>query len=61
MIKRKQPSDFTYYSVVNDLEKTAFSKSHIEPEKLDQAQNVGMSIVIGLSFRLCFRLRLGFH
>ena len=61
MIKRKQPSDFTYYSVVNDLEKTTFSKSHIEAEKLDQAKNVGMSFVIGLSFCLCFRLRLEFH
>ena len=61
MFKRKQPSDFTFYSVVNDLEKTTFCKLHIEAEKQDQAQNVAMSIVIGLSFRLCLRLRLGFH
>ena len=54
MIKRKQPSDFAYYSVVNDLVKTTFCKSHIEAEKQDQAQKVGMSIVIGPSFRVCF-------
>ena len=61
MIQRKKPSDFAYYSVVNDLVKTTFCKSHIEAEKQDQAQKVGMIIVIGLSFRVCFWLRLGFH
>ena len=45
-----------------DLVKTRLSESEAEAEELNQLQSVGTSIVIGLSFRFCFRLRQsGFH
>ena len=37
--------------------KTRLSKSQAEAEEINQSQSVGMSIVIGFSFRFCFRLR----
>ena len=44
-----------------DLEKTRLSESEAEAEELNQSQSVGKCIVIGLSFRLCFRLRSPDH
>ena len=45
-----------------DLVKTRLSESEAEVEELNQSQSVGTCIVIGLSFRFCFRLRQsGFH
>ena len=45
-----------------DLVKTRLSESEAEAEELNQSQSVGTCIVIGLSFRFCFRLRQsGFH
>ena len=45
-----------------DLVKTRWSESEAEAELLNQSQSVGTSIVVGLSFRFCFRLRQsGFH
>ena len=45
-----------------DLVKTRLSESEAEAEELNQSQSVGTSIVIGLSFRFCFRLRQsGYH
>ena len=40
-----------------DLVKTRLSESEAEAEEPNQSQNVGTCIVIGLSFRFCFRLR----
>ena len=39
-----------------DLGKTRLSESEAEVEELSQSQRVGTCIVIGLSFRFCFRL-----
>ena len=45
-----------------DLVKTGWSLSQAEAEEVNQSQSVGTCIVIGLSFRFCFRLRQsGFH
>ena len=45
-----------------DLVKTRLSESEAEAEEPKQSQSVGTCIVIGLSFRFCFRLRQsGFH
>ena len=45
-----------------DLVKTRLSESEAGAEELNQSQSVGTCIVIGLSFRFCFRLRQsGFH
>ena len=45
-----------------DLVKTRLSESEAEAEEPNQSQSVGTCIVIGLSFRFCFRLRQsGFH
>ena len=40
-----------------DLVKTRLSESEAEAEEPNQSQSVGTCIVIGLSFRFCFRLR----
>ena len=40
-----------------DLVKTRLSESEAEAKEPNQSQSVGMYIVIGLSFRFCFRLR----
>ena len=54
--------DFGYHSLVYGLVKTGFSKMQAEAEELNQSQRVGMSIVIGLFLRFCFRLpQSGFH
>ena len=59
---KSERSDSAYDSVVYDQVKTRLSKSQAEAEKLNQSQSVGKCIVIGLSFRFCFRLRQsGFH
>ena len=52
MIQRKQCSAY-------DLVKTRLSESEAEAEERNQSQNVGTCIVIGLSFRFCFRLPTG--
>ena len=45
-----------------DQVKAGSSESQAEAEELNQSQSVGTCIVIGLSFRFCFRLRQsGFH
>ena len=45
-----------------DLVKTRLSESEAEAQEPNQSQSVGTCIVIGLSFRFCFRLRqFGFH
>ena len=42
--------------------KAGSSESQVEAEELNQSQSVETCIVIGLSFRFCFRLRQsGFH
>ena len=59
---RKQSSVSEYDSVVYDQVKTRLSRSKGEAEELNQLQSVETCIVIGLSFRFCFRRRLpGFH
>ena len=40
-----------------NLVKTRLSESEAEAEEPNQKQSVGTCIVIGLSFRFCFRLR----
>ena len=50
-------SDSAYDSVVYDQVKTRLSESQAEAEELNQSQSVGTCVVIGLSFRFCFRLR----
>ena len=55
-------SDSAYDSVVYYQVKTGSSESQAEAEELNQSQSMGACIVIGLSFRFCFRLRKsGFH
>ena len=45
-----------------DQVKAGSSESQVEAEELNQSQSVETCIVIGLSFRFCFRLRQsGFH
>ena len=45
-----------------DLVKTRLSESEAEAEEPNQSKSVGTCILIGLSFRICFRLRQsGFH
>lgn len=59
---KKRRSDFAYNSVAYSPVKTGLSESEAEEEQLNQSQNVGTSILIGLFFRVCFRLRqCGFH
>ena len=50
-------SGYGLLSVAYDLVKITLSPSQAEAEELNQLQSVGTSIVIGLSFRFCFRLR----
>ena len=58
----KQHSDSAYDSDVCDHVKPGSSESQAEAEQLNQSQSVGTCLEIGLSFRLCFRLRQsGFH
>ena len=40
----------------DDQVKRTLSESQAEAEELNQSQSVGTSLVIGLSFRFCFRL-----
>ena len=55
-------SDFAYDSVAYDQVKIRLSESQAEANELNQSQSVETCIVIGLSFRFCFRLRQsGFH
>ena len=48
---------YALLSVAYDLVKITLSTSQAEAEELNQLQSVGTNIVIGLSFRFCFRLR----
>ena len=50
-------SGYRLLSVAYDLVKITLLASQAEAEELNQLQRVGTSIVIGLSFRFCFRLR----
>ena len=53
----KQRSDSGWDSIVYDQVKTRLSESQAEAEGLNQSQSLGTCIVIGLSYRFCFRLR----
>lgn len=60
--QRCDKCDFGYDSLVYDVVKAGFSRMQAETEELNQSQRVGMSIVIGLFLRFCFRLpQSGFH
>ena len=56
MIKWKQLSDSTYDFVVYNQGKSRLSEAQAEAEELNQS-DVGMCIVIGLSFPFCFWLQ----
>ena len=51
---RKHNSDFAYDSVAYDVVKTRLSESQAERK---QSESLRTSIVIGLFFRFCLRLR----
>ena len=52
----KTASEFRLRSAF-DLVKTRLSESEAEAEELNQSQSVGTCVLIGSSFRFCFRLR----
>ena len=57
MIKWKKGFDSAYVSIAYDQVNMTLSESQAEMEELNQSQSMGTCIMIGLSFRFCFRVR----